>query len=94
MALNFKASKTERDLIEKIAERADAEIFERGLVQSRMVTMMDVTVVNNACPLDLARLLEADAYEFAHDVTGIRRHLNRKTGELEGCFLPRFARGQ
>jgi len=26
-----------------------------------------------------------------HDVSGIARHLNRETGRLEGCFLPRFS---
>ena len=28
---------------------------------------------------------------FLHDVCGIATHINRNTGELEGCFSPRYA---
>lgn len=54
--------------------------------------VMDITAVHrNIMPLRLADLLDADAFNFAHDIGGIRRHLNRQTGELGGCFVPRFA---
>jgi len=54
---------------------------------------MDVTACHvNGCPLKLQELLEADDFNFSHDIFGIRRHLNRETGQLENCFLPRFAR--
>lgn len=43
------------------------------------------------CPLRLIDLLNADAGSFAHDVAGIWLHLDRKTGQLTGCFDPRFA---
>ena len=42
--------------------------------------------------LDLQKLLDAPDGDFGHDVFGIRRHINRQTGELENCFLPRCAR--
>ena len=53
--------------------------------------MMDLEAVNLSEPMDFDRLLAADDLNFAHDVNGIRRHLNRETGELENCFVPRFA---
>lgn len=53
---------------------------------------MDLEVVQDATPLDLDRLLAADDFNFAHDVFGIRRHLNRATFQLENCFEPRCGR--
>jgi hypothetical protein len=50
------------------------------------------TVHSNGCPLRLDDLLIADEGNFAHDITGISAHLNRRTGRLEDCFEPRFAR--
>lgn len=53
---------------------------------------MDITAVHaNGNQLDLTALLAADDSNFAHDVFGIRRHLNRDTGELEDFFTPRFS---
>jgi hypothetical protein len=53
---------------------------------------MDITACHlNGCPLRLGELLGADDANFAHDVFGIRRHLNRETGKLEDCFCPRYA---
>jgi hypothetical protein len=47
------------------------------------------------CPLDLERM-ESDVVAnngvgALHDVAGIYRHIDRDTGELTGCFLPRYA---
>lgn len=53
---------------------------------------MDVTACHaNGCPLDLEKLLHADAFNFSHDVFGIARYINRNTGKLENCFVPRCA---
>ena len=41
---------------------------------------------------ELEELLHADGFDFTHDVWGIRRHINRKTGQLEDCFTPRYAK--
>ncbi len=59
--------------------------------RSKQDYMMDIAAANNSCALQLERLAEADDFNFAHDVFGIERHLNRETGELENYFLPRFA---
>jgi hypothetical protein len=54
---------------------------------------MDITACHlNGCKLDLAKLLAADDFNFAHDVLGIRRHIDRETGQLMNCFRPRFAK--
>lgn len=47
----------------------------------------------HACPLDLDAMLAVDAHvgSVLHDVAGIARHLDRRTGKLGGCFVPRFA---
>ena len=59
----------------------------------RLSTRMDLSAVHaNGCPLDLERLKEADDVNFLHDVVGIDQHLNRDTGQLGNCFLPRFAK--
>lgn len=42
----------------------------------------------------LERLEGFDDFNFTHDVVGIARHLNRKTGDMGGHFLPRCARGK
>lgn len=56
---------------------------------------MDVTAVHaNGTPLRLAELAEADDLNFAHDLCGIRRHIDRETGNLTDGFLPRFAFNQ
>jgi len=61
----------------------------------RINLIMDLTAadgVNGNCPLDWDRLIAADDFNFLHDLSGICRHINRDTGELENCFLPRFTK--
>jgi len=56
---------------------------------------MDLTACHlNGCPLQLDDLLGAEDSDFAHDVFGIVCNLNRKTGRLENCFVPRYAQSQ
>lgn len=46
---------------------------------------------NSGCPLDFDELATFPKSDFAHDVAGIQRHIDRETGELGGCFVPRCA---
>jgi len=55
---------------------------------------MDIEKVHENCPLNLTKLLNADDGNFGHDIAGIYSNLNRQSGELENCFLPRYAEGQ
>lgn len=52
--------------------------------------MMDLEAV--ADELDLDKLEKFDTLNFNHDVSGIRHNINRETGELENCFLPRCSK--
>jgi len=85
---NFDASRVEMELILKIAERAEREL---EVNWQRSTAIMDLCAANNSCPLDLVAMLAGDRADFSHDIHGIRRHINRQTGVLEDCFLPRFA---
>jgi len=54
--------------------------------------IMDITAVHaNGCKLDLIGLFSADDFNFTHDVFGICRHIDRDTGKLKNCFIPRYA---
>jgi hypothetical protein len=58
-----------------------------------MALTMDITAVHaNGNPLRLADLLAADDFNFTHDVYSIVRHIDRKSGQLGDCFVPRFSR--
>lgn len=90
--LAFKATQQEDDLIRQIARRASALSESVGVAYRTIEAAMDVEVCHsNGCPLDLPALLAADDTNFSHDVFGIRRHLNRRSGALENCFTPRYA---
>jgi len=87
--LNWKASREEHALILEIVKRA-AQAWPDV---NRMELNMDITAAHlNGCPLRLQELLEAEEFDFRHDVAGINRHINRQTGKLEDCFLPRYSR--
>ena len=90
--VSFKVASDEIDTISKIVDRA-MELYRRhGHRPNRMTVHMDVTATHaNGCALRLAELLEADDFNFAHDLYGIDRHLDRNTGKLTDHFLPRFA---
>jgi hypothetical protein len=88
----FNASKFEHSIIRGIAARAVKLARENGIPYDQQSAEMDITACHcNGCPLELDRLRDADAATFGHDVLGIRRHINRTTGELGGMFLPRTA---
>lgn len=92
-AINWNASKEDSDTIFAIVDRALVAIKNHtGRELDRTSLAMDLTATHlNGTPLRLAELLAADDYNFAHDVVGIINNVNRRTGKLENCFLPRFA---
>lgn len=93
--VSFKVTKEQVKTINKIAQRANVELYADFKEQSVLDTEMDLcATIAQGVQLDLDALLSFDGFNFAHDVGGIRRHLNRGTGKLENCFLPRCARGQ
>ena len=75
-----------------IAQRAVLMAQSFNIDYKQMDAIMDIDACHcNGCPLKLQELLDADDFNFAHDVFGIRSNINRKSGELENCFLPRYA---
>ncbi len=82
-------------LIGVIAKRYEVllrDAFAAEFKFDRQSCVMDLMATHaNGCPLRLKCLSEADDFNLAHDVGGIARHLDRNTGKLMDCFLPRFA---
>jgi hypothetical protein len=91
--VSFAVSKWEMDVITEIAQRGELMAVANGDRQTtRMDIMMDLcAVVAQGCSLRLIPLRDADDFDFAHDVFGIRKHLDRETGTLQDHFWPRFA---
>lgn len=93
--LKFHTTPFERSVIKEIADRAmrDLQLARQGGDRFTLMDIhMDVAATHcNGCPLRLDALRDADPFNFAHDILGIRRNLNRETGKLENSFSPRFA---
>src|ERR1700733_1726990 len=84
--------KLEYFLIKDIAVRARniGKAHQPDFRRSIMDIMMDIEYCHESNPLNLQALLDADDFNFCHDVFGIARHFNRQTLKLEDCFVPRF----
>ncbi len=82
----MKISKEDAILIAKITKRANR--YRKGI--KRLTLYMDLVMVHWHYGLRLADLLAADEANFVHDISGITRHLDRETGGLMNCFLPRY----
>lgn len=96
--ISFEHSKKDRDLIGRIVDRAMAMARRHKLPILDMKHPaqsldMDITACHcNGTPLRLDELADADDTNFGHDVWGIHRYMDRETGHLTNCFVPRFAR--
>lgn len=81
-------------LIASIAALA-IEASERLDSSDKLTIIMDLTACHlGGCRLKLREMAAASperAFDLLHDVYGINRHIDRETGELRDCFLPRFA---
>ena len=92
--INWKTTDEDARRIAEIAHRAHG-IAARFSPEQRITVrelLMDVTACHlNGCPLDLAGLQTAGNGDFGRDVFGIRRHIDRSTGALGDCFVPRYA---
>lgn len=79
-------------LIDKITERALKAFKTIGIERERMQVEMDIVFTYGLCCLRLKDLSEASRADFAHDILGIDKNLNRETGKMDNFFLPRFSR--
>ena len=87
--INWDATKEEYKLIGAIVRRALALFPDR--LRADTLNMDILACHANGCPLDLQTFLNGDDMNFAHDIGGITKHINRHTGQLEDCFVPRYA---
>ncbi|MHB1952215.1 MAG: DUF6874 family protein [Sulfobacillus sp.] len=85
-------SPEEQQVVNQIVARAAKMKGLRGARLDRLSLEMDLAAVHVHTPLRLADFLAADDFDFNHDVWGIQRHIDRKTGLLMDHFFPRFAR--
>lgn len=89
--MNFKVSRYDFWLIDRLTDRAMMMNKIHGTERKRIDVQMDVIACHaNGCPLRLQELLGADDVNFAHDIFGIQRHLDRTTGRLTDNFTPRY----
>ena len=84
-------TKDEQSVVDRIVGRATKVMSRHGYPLDRMSLEMDIAATHAKCPLRLQELLNADDFNFAHDVFGIMGHIDRSTGLLGDCFVPRFA---
>lgn len=90
---NFKVSDADAELINKIASRVRKNAIVKNKMYPEKVTLlMDLTAVHVTTPLRLKDMLEGSEFDLIHDIGGIYRNLDRETGKLMNCFLPRFAK--
>lgn len=81
-------TKEQFGLIMEIVKRAD----EMGIMMlDRLSLSMDLKVANQEFNLRLQELLNADNFNFSHDVVGIQNNINRATKQMENFFVPRYA---
>lgn len=86
--LNWNCTKEEHEIIRKIVKKA-AE----GISLDYLESIMDIEAVHcNGNPLQLKEFLKGKPIDFLHDFFGIMKNLDRTTGKLCNCFVPRFSR--
>jgi hypothetical protein len=89
---SLKTTKEELLLICAIAKRASILAAKMRHKRDVLSISMDIEACHECGnPLRLQELLDTDDGNFAHDVFGIQRHLDRDTGKLKDCFLPRYS---
>lgn len=88
--VKFNSTKEEYRLIHQIAKRAAIMALANNVNYPIGDIEMDLDAVNsNGYELDFEKLSKFDDGNFAHDIFGIRRHIDRETGGLKDFFIPR-----
>jgi len=86
--------------VEKKYQAAYKETVKKGMLLAfslevqypRLQMEMDLAACHaNGNPLDFERMAKANDGNLGHDLFGIRRFLDRNTGKLTDCFVPRFS---
>ena len=74
-------------LIHDIVSRAE----KLTLISKPLTVDVNIAIAHCKNPLRLRDWLLTDDGNFMHDIMGICKNINRKTGEMKNCFLPRFS---
>ena len=89
--VSFSCSKEDHDLAVQVADRYENNCMLNCSAHEHQLILMDLVATHcNGNPMDFAGLLSADLFNLAHDVNGIRRHIDRSTGRLMNFFVPRY----
>lgn len=82
------------ETLSAIADRALTLYAQIPEIRDKKIDVcMDIENAHDQIPLNLEQLLTFDEGNFAHDIFGIRRHMDRGTATLGDCFVPRCAFG-
>lgn len=76
---------------EQILPRAKALFKSANVDFNKLSFTMDMGAAHQDVGLNLEKLAGFDDASFGHDIFGIRRYMDRETGQLTNCFLPRCA---
>jgi hypothetical protein len=79
-------------IIRQIADRA-VRLYERyGVKVKPEFIVFELRFVHEEIvKLRLQDFLDADDFNFAHDIGGIHGHIDIRNNQFTECFLPRFA---
>jgi hypothetical protein len=82
---------TKKENFQKIVEIAKRAEDMNLLMFDRFSLIMDLECAVEEFNLRLDEFLNADNFNFSHDIVGIQKNINRQTKQFENCFLPRFS---
>ena len=81
----------ELNTLTAIAERYENLDIPSFTPEARHTTIMDLGVVELAFPeADFEVLLNFPIGDFAHDIFGIKSHIDRQLATMDETFVPRF----
>lgn len=85
--IKFNCTPAELNEVEMIIER-----YSQKAPCDKFSLLMDIVATHcNGNPLKLSELKTARDYDFFHDVCGIMKNVDRKTGKLQNFFSPRYS---
>jgi hypothetical protein len=90
--IDWNGSKKEYQLVDQIVERSEP-IFKKLKIDIDIPKLrMDIIACHlNHHKLDLDAMVTSNSIsDVYHDVRGIACHIDRETGKLKDCFVPRF----
>jgi len=87
--MDYKLNKEQHLTLKEITKRANDMNIKIG---NDFTLEMDITLAVQHFNLDLEKLLEANTFNFAHDIIGIQNNIDREKKEFNNYFVLRFSR--